>query len=265
MKSAEERPGEAAQSFKDRLEELRLRNVELTEALAARDDFIALTAHELRNPMTPMLGQVDLLLKWIPAGRCSPEQVEQGLRRLRHIISQYIRRTTVLLDVSRITSGKLRLEPEPCDLAKIVRDVAKNFAEAALYAGSPISIDLPGSVPGTWDRLALEQITDNLVSNAIKYGAGQPIEVCVENLDGQVRLRVRDYGPGIALEYRSRIFERFERAVRSDKQQDGFGVGLWVVNQLVNAMEGAITVDDAEGGGSVFSVTLPRHLGAKRL
>jgi signal transduction histidine kinase len=264
MASAEGRPAETAKCLKATLKDLRRQNAELIEAIAARDAFIALAAHELRNPMTPMLGQVDLLLKWVRAGRYSPEQIEHGLQRIHHIMSQYIRRSTVLLDVSRITTGKLRLELTPCDFAEIVHGVAQNLAEAAQYAGSPIGLDVPASLPGTWDRLALEQITDNLVSNAIKYGAQQPIEVCAEALDGHVRLRVRDHGPGIAAEHRTRIFGRFERAVGANEHQSGFGVGLWVVSQLVDAMEGTITVHDAEGGGSVFNVTLPRHLEAQR-
>ena len=246
------------------LEELRRRNAELAEAVAARDTFIAVAAHELRNPMTPMIGQVDLLLKGLQAGKYAPEQVEQRLRRIREVMDQYVRRSTALLDISRMTSGKFKLDPAPCDFAALVRAVVETFAETARYAGSPIGVDAPASLPGTWDRLAVEQITDNLVSNAIKYGARRPVEVCAEDCNDRVRLRVRDYGPGISMHDRGRIFGRFERAVGANEQRSGFGVGLWVVGQLVEAMEGTITVDDAQGGGSVFSVTLPRCVEAKR-
>jgi signal transduction histidine kinase len=106
----------------------------------------------------------------------------------------------------------------------------------------------------------MEQIIDNLVSNAIKYGAHRPVEVCAEERDNTVCIRVRDHGPGISVEDRARIFGRFERAVGSDERRSGFGVGLWVVGQLIDAMGGTIKVDDAQGGGSVFIIILPRHV-----
>lgn len=238
---------------------LRRRNVELAGAVKARDVFIAIAAHELRNPMTPMMGQVDLLLLGLRAGRFPPEQVEQRLERIQQVMGRYLKRATALLDVSRITSGKLRLEPEPCDLAHLARRVASAYAGTTCQAGSPIRIDAPASLPGTWDSLAMEQIIDNLVSNAIKYGAGRPAVVGVEDLGGDVRIRVRDHGLGISKADKTRIFGRFERAVGRFERHSGFGVGLWVVGQLVAAMGGTITVDDAAGGGSVFIVTVPRH------
>lgn len=246
------------------LAKLRRHNAELVEAVQARDAFIAVAAHELRNPMTPMMGQVDLLLLGLRAGRYSPEQVEGRLERIQRVMAHYLKRTTALLDVSRITSGKFRLDPASCDLAHLVRQVVDMYAGAARHAGSPIGLNAPASLPGIWDRLAMEQVIDNLVSNAIKYGAGRPVAVCVEDLQGDVRIRVRDHGPGISAGDRTRIFERFERVVGRSEQHGGFGIGLWVVGQLVAAMKGTVTVDDAEGGGSVFTVTVPRHANASR-
>lgn len=259
MNPSEECPSDVAAASKATLEALQRRSAELADAVAARDAFIAIAAHELRNPVTPMIGQVDLLLSGIRAGKYSMEQVERRLERVRQVMNHYIKRAVVLLNVSRITSGKLKLEPAPCDLADLVQKIVENFAEAARYAGSPIEIEAPSSLPGTWDQLAIEQIVDNLISNALKYGARRPITVCVEAVDDEVRIRVRDRGPGIPAEIRSRIFDRFERAVGLDESRSGFGVGLWVVGQLVDAMVGTIMVSDAQGGGSVFSVTLPRH------
>ncbi len=178
-------------------------------------------------------------------------------------MNHFIKRAVTLLDVSRITSGKFTLAPAPFDLSGLVRNVVETFADAARYAGTAIGIDVPVSLSGTWDRLAMEQIIDNLVSNAIKYGAGQPIAVCAEDLGDTVRIRVRDHGPGISADDRGRIFGRFERAVGPGEGSSGFGVGLWVVGQLVEAMGGTVTVEDAQGGGSVFDVTLPRHVAAR--
>lgn len=243
----------------ERLHALERRVAELTEALAARDTFIAVAAHELRNPMTPIIGQIELLLAAVKAGNCRPDQVQLRLERLQHSVRRYLKRAAVLLDVSRLTSGKLQLEPEPLDLAALLREVAEEFADAARRAGVPIRLSAPESLRGTWDRLAVEQVIDNLVSNALKYGARSPIEISAEARGGMAQLRVRDHGNGIAAADRTRVFQRFERAVGRNERRSGFGVGLWVAGQRVEAMEGTITVEDAPGGGALFTVTLPVH------
>ncbi len=100
---------------------------------------------------------------------------------------------------------------------------------------------------------------DNLISNAIKYGARSPIEVVASADDDEVRIEVRDRGPGIPPSDRDRIFGRFERAVGTGERRSGFGVGLWIVGQLVEAMAGTIAVDDVAGGGTSFRLVLPRY------
>jgi two-component system OmpR family sensor kinase len=145
----------------------------------------------------------------------------------------------------------------------LLRETVENFADTARFSGCSVEIEVPENLYGTWDRLALEQILDNLISNAIKYAPSRPVIVSAEALGSLVRFSVRDCGPGISTGDRARIFERFERAVGTSERHSGFGVGLWVVGQIVAAMEGTIVVDDAEGGGSVFTVTLPRYLEAK--
>src|SRR5690348_2717997 len=163
------------------LEELQQRNAELRAAVAARDTFIAVAAHELRNPMTPMIGQIDLLLRGLRAGRYTPQQIEQRLERVRLVMNQYLKRAATLLDVSRITTGKLILAPTSFDLVDLVRETVETFAAAARHAGTWIHCNAPAPLLGTWGRLAMEQIIDNLVSNAIKYGAQRPVEICAED------------------------------------------------------------------------------------
>ena len=206
-------PPDAVAGGEARLEALRHQVAELTEAVAGRDTLIAVVAHELRNPMTSILGQVDLFLAAVKAGRCPPAQVEQRLEGIQHSVRHYLKRVTVLLDVSRLTSGKLQLEPEPFNLVELLRDVADGFADAAQRAGVAITVSSPDSLPGTWDHLAVEQIVDNLVSNALKHGGRTPVELSAERCGEQVRLRVRDHGDGIPAANRKRVFQRFERAV----------------------------------------------------
>src|SRR3982074_1317107 len=109
--------GNSTDGGKQTLEELQQPNAELTANIAARDTFMAVAAHELRNPMTPMIGQIDLLLRGLRAGRYSPEQIEQRLERVQLVMNQYLKRAATLLDVSRITTGKLILAPSPFDLS----------------------------------------------------------------------------------------------------------------------------------------------------
>lgn len=238
------------------------RIAELREAVAARDTFLALAAHELRNPMTPILGQVDLLLAAVKAGRCSPEQTEQRLERIQHNIHRYLKRAAVLLDVSRLTRGGIRLSLEPFDLAALLQDVTAGFAAAARHAGAPITV-VAEPLPVHLDRLATEQIVDNLVSNALKHGGRTLVEVTGWAFGDQVCIQVRDHGPGMPAYERARMLESFERVVGQGERHGGFGVGLWVVGQFAAAMQGNVVIGDAPGGGAVVTVTLPRQLASK--
>lgn len=244
------------------------RLAEMADAIAARDNFIAVAAHELRNPMTPIIGQIELLLNGLRSGRYAKDQIETRLERIHRSMGHYLKRTATLLDVSRITSGKFSMTPAPCDLADVIRVVADSFDETARHAGASLHIEAPAALPGSWDRLALEQIIDNLVSNAIKYGGRHPVHLTVAARpdegtaargEGRVVIEVRDQGPGISTRDKERIFGQFERAIGVNERQTGFGVGLWVVGQIVEAMDGTISVTDAPGGGSVFTVMLPRY------
>jgi two-component system OmpR family sensor kinase len=240
-------------------DDLRARNAELAQALAARDSFLAVATHELRNPMTPLIGQLQRLHRRVAARRCTLDEVEQDLTRIVWLTEHYVRRATTLLDVSRITSGKLRLELTAFDLSDLVRQVTAAHQHGAQYARSQVSVRVPPETGVVADRLAVEQILDNLLLNAIKYGAGQPVDVAVEPQADSVRLVVRDRGIGISAQEQARIFERFERAVAA-ASQSGFGVGLWVVKQLTDAMGGRVTVDSVPGEGTTFAVTLPRQV-----
>ena len=176
------------------------------------------------------------------------------------MIALFVKRATTLLDVSRITTGKLQLELDEVDVCEVAHAVAVNFEPLAQNAGTPIGLDLPSgglAVRGDW--LAIEEILDNLVSNAIKYAPGTPIRVSAiaDGANGVARVSVADDGPGISAGNQARIFERFERAVPAADHGGGFGLGLWIVKQLVEAMKGTITVTCTPAVGSTFTFTLP--------
>jgi signal transduction histidine kinase len=137
----------------------------------------------------------------------------------------------------------------------------ERFCEATpsgAAAGARLRLHAPLPVVGSWDRLRLEQVLTNLVTNALRYGRERPVEVRVEGTPAVARLQVCDEGIGIPEESQERIFGRFERAA-SGRNYGGLGLGLWLTRQLVEAMQGCVSVQSRPGEGSTFTVELPRH------
>jgi len=233
---------------------------ELRAAIAARDEFIAIAAHELRNPMTPIVGQVQLLLSRARREQAAPALL-QGLETLEVAVDHYVRRATTLLEITRLNAGPIRLEPTTFDLTQLVRACVRKYEQLATHAGSTLDCDVPGAVDGTWDPLATEQILENLLSNAIRYGDGSPVRVELESHPNWVEVRVVDHGIGIEPADRQRIFQRFERGP-SAPRSGGFGIGLWLSNKLVQAQGGTLTLLSEPGQGSTFIVRLPRDVTA---
>lgn len=246
--------GAAVAERAEALRELRASHDALEEAVRARDSFMSIAAHELRSPLNAIQLQLEILRRGFAA---SPDPKLQGnLERLQRQFVRINGLVSNLLDVSRIRSGKLGFEPERVDLGDAVREIVERFEEQFVRDGSRADVRSPEEVVGMWDPLRIEQILINLLTNALKFGAGKPIEVHVERAGTLARLRVRDYGVGIAREHHARIFERFER-VPSPANVAGLGLGLWIVRQIVEAMGGTITVESEPDAGATFTVELP--------
>jgi PAS domain S-box-containing protein len=230
---------------------------DLQASVAARDDFLSIASHELRTPLTPMRFQVHMLKRALAAGEPLAGEgiakridgIEKQLDRLDQLIEQ-------LLDVSRITVGRLEVHREPVDLPALVRDVIARMRPEFVGTGTRVSLHAPGRVVGQWDALRVEQVVTNLLSNAAKYGAGRPVAVTVGIDADRAVLSVRDHGIGISTADKRRIFDRFERLV-SVRHYSGFGLGLWIVRQIVEAHNGTIDVESEPGQGATFTVTLP--------
>jgi two-component system OmpR family sensor kinase len=227
---------------------------ELREAVRVREEFIAFAAHELRNPLTP----IQLCVSLIRAAEQNGDRTRLVLEvnRLEQLLDRFLRRAGVLLDVTQLIAGRLRLEPTECCLAGLIDGVVAGLTPLLTRSGSRLRLNIPRETAVRTDGLAFTQIFENLLSNAIKYGMGKPIEVSLELLDGVARLKVRDHGMGIGPSDQARIFEPFERAVKRGNQP-GFGLGLWITRRLAEAMGGSITVSSEKGAGSMFTVTLP--------
>jgi signal transduction histidine kinase len=229
-------------------------------AIAARDEFLAVASHELRTPLTSLLLHIEAIERGVfqksasgrlPSERQRLDAVARQARRLASLIDG-------MLDVSRLTSGWLELELTDTDLSALVRDVAQRFAPDAAAAGCAITLRVDRPCVGTWDVARLDQIVTNLVGNALKYGAGAPVEIEAAGDETVVSLTVRDHGIGISKEDQQRIFQRFERAA-SERQYGGLGIGLWIASELAKALGGQISVASEPGEGAAFTLELPRR------
>lgn len=235
---------------------LRARIAELEQLLQARDEFLSIAAHELRNPMHSLLLQVSAAVQ--VARQQSAASLVRRLERVQQIVDRYVKRASLLLDVGRMNANRMQPQREPVDFAELVREVAESYAPEAAFNRSTLEIDLPPRLDGHWDRLALEQIVSNLVSNAIKFGAGGTIKVTLRAQEnGEVNFEVHDRGIGIASDDQERIFGRFERVREKPGHPAGAGVGLWLVRGLVESHGGSISVRSAPSQGATFTVVLP--------
>jgi two-component system OmpR family sensor kinase len=212
----------------DREAALEERIAELEQELKARDDFLAIAAHELRNPMTPISAQIELLLaKARNTVKVLPNEVVQGLEQLHQSIEAYMRRATTLLEVSRISSGNLKLQIAETDVSGLIRQVTANLLPLAERAGCQVHLDVQDGIVALCDRIAMEQILENLLSNAIRHGSGRPIEVAFRRDGRMTQLSVGDQGIGISEQDQARIFERFHGLRRtSPKGGSGLAYGL---------------------------------------
>jgi PAS domain S-box-containing protein len=227
------------------------------EAVRLRDDFLTIASHELKTPLTSVTLQIQTLLRRVrEQGPAADAQVLERLVKTERQVHKLARLMEELLDVSRVAAARLPLELEEVDLTQVAREVLERVQEEARRTGTSLELRGEGRVVGRWDRARLEQVVTNLVTNGIKYGAGAPVVVSVRSSAAMALLEVTDRGIGIAPQDLERIFGKFERAVPV-RQYGGFGVGLYIVRRLVEALGGAVDVESAPGKGATFRITLP--------
>jgi signal transduction histidine kinase len=229
------------------------------EAIGIREEFLSIAAHELRTPCTSLgLSLQGLSRRLKERGADEDPVIRRLLEGALRQAGQLNALNEQLLEVSSLSSGRIALVLSEVDLAGVVRAAVGRAGPRLHASGSALRIDPCESTVGRWDRSRLEQATFHLVSNAIKYGAGKPIEIGVWAEGNVARLVVRDHGIGIATEDLTRIFGRFERAV-SARHYGGFGLGLYVVQQTVERLGGRVECTSMLGEGSTFTVLLPRE------
>ena len=225
------------------------------EALRLREDFISVVAHELRTPLTILYGRLQLVARRLArpdhdaaASRRDMAEAQDAAVRLRDLLER-------LLNMSRIRSGRLELERAPTDVAELVRRTASSVAE---ISGREVQVRATGErgAKANVDGLRLEEVVANLLDNAVKYSpAPAPVEVEVAGTDHEVRIAVRDHGPGVPPAEREKIFEPFHRG---ETGLPGVGLGLHVAREIVTLHGGSLSLDGPSDGGTRFVVSVPR-------
>jgi PAS domain S-box-containing protein len=237
--------------------------LDLLRAVRVRDEFLSIASHELRTPLTALRLQLDSVarsverrgMEHLASGRlaASADEARSQAGRLSTLVER-------LLDISRFSEGQVSLDHEELDLVSLVRGVVDVMREQAQIAECELRFTAPETLKGSWDRVRLEQLVLNLVTNATKFGAKRPVDITVRagtgTLAGAALLTVVDRGIGIDPLHQQRIFGRFERAV-ARRHFGGLGLGLWVAKQIVEAHGGTISVESTPGEGSTFTVVLP--------
>lgn len=227
------------------------------EAIRVREDFLSIASHELRTPLTALQAQLQGLSRQIErTGEISPDKLQERLSMALRQTLRLGRLVRDLLDFKLLDEEPISLEPEEFNLGDLVAEVASRYTGEASRAGCVIHVDAPTEIVGNWDRQRIDQLIAGLLSNAIKYGAGEPISLSVKASDNRAILEVKDRGIGISAEAQTRIFDRYERA-SSVRHYGGLGLGLFIVCKIIVAHEGTIEVESEPGAGALFRVTLP--------
>jgi len=236
---------------------------EAQAAIRQRDEFLSIAAHELKTPLTSLRGFVQHTLRQLQLKReINPDKLASTLQTVNQQAVKLSQLVTQLLDVSRLQSGKLLVEPVQLDLKALLGQVVENLRsgvtghELVFKAG-------PGEIPARVDPLRMEQVLNNLLDNAIKFSpeGGRVTVELTRVAPGRVTLAVTDHGIGIPEEYRANIFDRFFQA-HSNNYMSGMGLGLYLARQIVELHGGTITAEFPEEGGTRFVINLPVYTGS---
>jgi PAS domain S-box-containing protein len=235
---------------------------DLKRAVRAREDFLSVASHELKTPLTALSLQLGLF-QHLTQTASRANDVLDKVTSVSDLASKQMRVLSrlieSLLDVSRISGGRLQLDLQETDLRPVLNEVVRNLSEQARVAKTQLNWREPEEpVIGFCDRIRMEQVATNLLSNAIKYGEGRPVQVRLQESNGHVFLIVKDQGLGIPEEQQARIFDKFQRAKNKSKV-DGLGLGLYIAKQIMEGHGGEITLQSEPGHGSTFTAVLPSY------
>ncbi|MET0356685.1 MAG: hybrid sensor histidine kinase/response regulator [Cellvibrio sp.] len=239
--------------------ELRTAQIELERAVKMRDDFMSLVGHELRTPLNTLHVETQVRQIQLEKGNMAAftqEKLQEMIARDGRQIQSMIRLINDMNDVAQIKNDKLSIRPAETNLSLLVSRVVEDLSLQAKTADTHFISQITEDVIGFWDEFRIEQIIINLLTNAMRYGGTQAIELTLTTQDKYAYLSVRDHGAGISREEQQRIFEKFERG-ENKKVCAGLGMGLYIARQLAEAHHGSLTVESTPGEGANFILRLP--------
>lgn len=240
--------------FKDRI---LLAIEDITEIRAAelrKDDFLSVSSHELKTPLTAIKGYIQTILRLLPSS--IDPKIMAMVKKSAHQVERLQKIITSLLEMSRIQSGKLILEYEKVDLDTLIRNVIDDVS----ISRPTHLIEIEGTVkkPVYGDESQISQVLENLISNAIKYSPGaSKININLSEVSNYAKVSITDYGFGISLDDQKMIFDRFFRVSTIQKHFPGMGIGLYISAQIIKQHGGTLWVDSEPKHGATFSFTLP--------
>jgi signal transduction histidine kinase len=239
-----------AATSRQRVDEERGARLAAEQQTRLRDQFLVLVSHELRSPLSALQLAVEALSR-------KPERPSELLQ---STAVQQVARMTALVEelmlAAHLHLGAISTRPTQVDLLALVRERIENWAPSIAQSGSTVHLAGETPVIGLWDSSSLGRVIDKLLSNAIRFGAGRPIDITVSQHDARARLIVTDHGIGISPDLLPAVFERFQRGV-SERNYPGLGLGLYVARGLVEAMGGTIVAASSPSEGTTFTVDLP--------
>ncbi len=225
-----------------------------------RNDFISIVSHELRTPLTPLkiiLATMRRQLEKEPVPVASTvETFKHLLGRSAHQLDTLIEIMDDVLDLSRLGETPVALRRERVDWSQLLQAMVARYRHAFSEAGCEVRVDIEEGIVGEGDPVRLRRALDNLMSNALKFGRGKPIEISARSHDGEVQITVQDHGIGIARDDFEKLFAPFER-LASIRNYSGLGLGLYVAQQIIAAHRGEIEVYSEPGEGARFTVKVP--------
>lgn len=229
----------------------------LQEALFYRDEFLSIASHELKTPLTSLKLQSQIFKRGLSQGKkevFDADKMHRLMDQVDNQVTRLVRLVDDMLDISKIRTGKLDIIKEKIDLAEVVQDISERLK---IQHGTHFPVlEIEDRCPVVCDKFRIEQVVNNLVLNAIRYGNGLPVKVRLQQKHDLVTLQVIDQGIGISQENHEKIFNRFQRAVPA-KEISGLGLGLYIAKQIVDAHDGRIFVESEINKGATFTVELP--------
>ena len=231
----------------------------IEQSIKLRDDFLLIASHELRIPLTPIRMCLQMINRHIKSFSINTKKSDLLKRALENADQQFDRFILLienLIDVSRITAGRLLIEPEKVDLKKLVENTISKFEPKLIKEGYLLNLHTSSSIIGDWDPERLSQVLVNLLNNSVKYGTGNPIDVDVIVKNSIAKIIVQDHGIGISKEDKAKVFGKFERS-DSIKHYEGLGLSLYISQNIIAAHGGSISLESEEGKGATFTISLP--------